>query len=102
MSEPSYLTPDNPDDLDGLDALLAALPPEIAARLRGLPPERDLIEVIMDLGRPPEARFLRDSRASSRRRRCSPSDQADRNCAYSLRTAADCSASCSLRSVHSS
>jgi stage III sporulation protein SpoIIIAA len=40
-----------------LDALLVALPPEIADRLRALPPERDLIEVIMDLGRPPEARF---------------------------------------------
>jgi len=40
-----------------LEALLIALPPEIADRLRALPPERDLIEVIMDLGRPPEARF---------------------------------------------
>ena len=40
-----------------LEALLVALPPEIAGRLRLLPPERDLIEVIMDLGRPPEARF---------------------------------------------
>jgi stage III sporulation protein SpoIIIAA len=40
-----------------LEALLVALPPEIANRLRALPPERDLIEVIMDLGRPPEARF---------------------------------------------
>jgi stage III sporulation protein SpoIIIAA len=42
---------------DDLQALLIALPPEIADRLRALPPERDLIEVIMDLGRPPEARF---------------------------------------------
>ena len=40
-----------------LEALLVALPPEIAERLRALPPERDLIEVVMDLGRPPEARF---------------------------------------------
>jgi stage III sporulation protein SpoIIIAA len=40
-----------------LEALFVALPPEIAARLRALPPERDLIEVVMDLGRPPEARF---------------------------------------------
>lgn len=42
---------------DDLHALLAALPPEIVAALEGLPPERDLIEVVMDLGRRPEARF---------------------------------------------
>ncbi|HET7676314.1 MAG TPA: AAA family ATPase, partial [Candidatus Limnocylindrales bacterium] len=42
---------------DDLEALLEALPPVIADRLRRLPPERDLIEVIIDLGRPPEARF---------------------------------------------
>jgi stage III sporulation protein SpoIIIAA len=40
-----------------LEALLIALPPEIADKLRALPSDRDLIEVIMDLGRPPEARF---------------------------------------------
>jgi stage III sporulation protein SpoIIIAA len=40
-----------------LEALLVALPPEIADKLRALPAERDLIEVVMDLGRPPEARF---------------------------------------------
>ncbi len=42
---------------DDIDALLAALPPEIADRLRKLPPERELIEVVLDLGRHPEARF---------------------------------------------
>ncbi len=42
---------------DDIDALLAALPPEIADRLRGLPEERELIEVVLDLGRRPEARF---------------------------------------------
>jgi stage III sporulation protein SpoIIIAA len=42
---------------DDLEALLAALPPEICEKLRALPPERDLIEVVMDLGRRPEARF---------------------------------------------
>ncbi|HEY8168796.1 MAG TPA: R3H domain-containing nucleic acid-binding protein [Candidatus Limnocylindrales bacterium] len=42
---------------DDLHALLAALPPEIIAALEALPPERDLIEVVMDLGRRPEARF---------------------------------------------
>ncbi|MEP7159208.1 MAG: hypothetical protein ABI797_07255, partial [Chloroflexota bacterium] len=40
-----------------LEALLVALPPEIVERLRLIPPERDLIEVVMDLGRRPEARF---------------------------------------------
>jgi stage III sporulation protein SpoIIIAA len=49
--------PMNSTSTPDLDALLVALPPEIADRLRALPPERDLIEVIMDLGRPPEARF---------------------------------------------
>jgi len=43
--------------LPDLEALLIALPPEIADKLRALPAERDLIEVVMDLGRPPEARF---------------------------------------------
>lgn len=42
---------------DDLDALLVALPLEIQARVRSLPAEEDLIEVIMDLGRQPEARF---------------------------------------------
>jgi stage III sporulation protein SpoIIIAA len=42
---------------DDLAALLEALPPEIVERLSSLPPDRDLIEVVLDLGRPPEARF---------------------------------------------
>ena len=42
---------------DDLRALLRALPPEIVAAIDALPPERDLIEVVMDLGRAPEARF---------------------------------------------
>ena len=45
---------DAPSDLE---ALLVALPPEIAAATRAIPAERDVIEVVMDLGRPPEARF---------------------------------------------
>jgi len=49
---PPYV--ESPDDLD---ALLVSLPPEIVERLRALPAERELIEVIMDLGRRPEARF---------------------------------------------
>ncbi len=42
---------------DDLDALLAAIPPEIAEQVRRMPPERELIEVVLDLGRRPEARF---------------------------------------------
>ncbi len=47
-------TEEQPRDLE---ALLIALPPEIAAAIRAIPAERDVIEVVMDLGRPPEARF---------------------------------------------
>jgi len=42
---------------DDLDALLAALPPEIVDAIHALPERTDLIEVVMDLGRQPEARF---------------------------------------------
>ena len=42
---------------DDLPALLAALPPAIRSELERLPADRDLIEVVLDLGRPPEARF---------------------------------------------
>ncbi len=41
---------------DDIDALLQALPQEIGVRLRGLT-DRELIEVVLDLGRRPEARF---------------------------------------------
>ncbi len=43
--------------IDDLDALLAALPAEIVAAIRELPEQSALIEVVMDLGRRPEARF---------------------------------------------
>ncbi|TMB57781.1 MAG: AAA family ATPase [Chloroflexi bacterium] len=42
---------------DDLDALLTALPPEIVARLRTFATRSDLLEVVLDLGRRPEARF---------------------------------------------
>ncbi len=42
---------------DDLDALMEALPPEICERLRALSDRQDLLEVVMDLGRRPEARF---------------------------------------------
>jgi len=43
--------------IDDLDVLLAALPPEIVAAIHALAERTDLIEVVMDLGRRPEARF---------------------------------------------
>ncbi len=49
--------PTQTEQADDLDALLIAFPPEIGDRLRAIPAERDLIEVVMDLGRRPEARF---------------------------------------------
>ncbi|HEV8403045.1 MAG TPA: R3H domain-containing nucleic acid-binding protein [Candidatus Limnocylindrales bacterium] len=45
------------ESIDDLDALLEALPPEIVAAVNGLPDRNALIEVVMDLGRSPEARF---------------------------------------------
>ena len=45
------------ESIDDLDALLAALPPEIVAAVHALPDRAALIEVVMDLGRRPEARF---------------------------------------------
>ena len=43
--------------IDDLDALLTALPPEIVAAVHALPDKQSLIEVVLDLGRRPEARF---------------------------------------------
>ncbi len=45
------------ESIDDLDALLGALPPEIVAAIHALPERAALIEVVMDLGRRPEARF---------------------------------------------
>jgi stage III sporulation protein SpoIIIAA len=42
---------------DDLDDLMAALPDEIVDRLRTVASRADLLEVVMDLGRHPEARF---------------------------------------------
>jgi stage III sporulation protein SpoIIIAA len=42
---------------DDLDALMEALPPEIVDRLGALANRTDLLEVVMDLGRRPQARF---------------------------------------------
>jgi stage III sporulation protein SpoIIIAA len=45
------------ESIDDLDALLSALPPEIVDAVHALPDRMSLIEVVMDLGRRPEARF---------------------------------------------
>jgi stage III sporulation protein SpoIIIAA len=45
------------ESIDDLDALLGSLPPEIVAAVHALPDRMSLIEVVMDLGRRPEARF---------------------------------------------
>ena len=42
---------------DDIDALLDALPPHISDPLEVAGNRKDLLEVVMDLGRPPEARF---------------------------------------------
>src|SRR5438309_2889685 len=42
---------------DELDAILHALPPELVQRVRGLDGLDSLLEIVMDLGRLPEARF---------------------------------------------
>jgi stage III sporulation protein SpoIIIAA len=43
---------------DDLDALIAVLPTELQQTLRSLNQEEELLEVVLDLGRLPEARFL--------------------------------------------
>ena len=43
--------------VDDLDALLNALPPRVQDPLRQRADLRELLEVVLDLGRPPEARF---------------------------------------------
>ncbi|HJW20981.1 MAG TPA: AAA family ATPase, partial [Candidatus Limnocylindrales bacterium] len=45
------------ETIDDLDVLLAALPPEIVGAIHALPDREGVIEVVMDLGRRPEARF---------------------------------------------
>jgi len=45
------------ESIDDLDALLSSLPPEIVTAVHALPERSALIEVVMDLGRRPEARF---------------------------------------------
>ena len=48
---------DRRESIDDIDVLLEALPPEIVAAVHALPDRESLIEVVLDLGRRPEARF---------------------------------------------
>ena len=45
------------ETIDDIDALLSSLPPEIVAAIHALPDQSSIIEVVLDLGRRPEARF---------------------------------------------
>lgn len=53
--------------IDDLDQLLSILPPSIRARLNQHPQRQSLIEVILDLGRLPEARFYNSAEYLSER-----------------------------------
>jgi stage III sporulation protein SpoIIIAA len=49
--------PDRRETIDDLGVLLSSLPPEIVAAVNLLPNREEVIEVVLDLGRRPEARF---------------------------------------------
>jgi stage III sporulation protein SpoIIIAA len=49
--------PDRRETIDDLGVLLSSLPPEIVAAVDALANREDVIEVVLDLGRRPEARF---------------------------------------------
>jgi len=49
--------PTRRETIDDLGALLGALPDEIVAAIHALPDQESVIEVVLDLGRRPEARF---------------------------------------------
>ena len=44
--------------VDDLEALIGVLPPRIQTPLREREDLQELLEVVLDMGRPPEARFL--------------------------------------------
>ena len=54
---PGWPAPEPLAATDDLDVLLAALPPEIVSAIHELADRLSLIEVVMDLGRRPEARY---------------------------------------------
>ena len=71
------MAPERSDDprglADDLEVLFAALPPEIVDAIHALPDRESLIEVVMDLGRRPEARYP-DSEQSLLEREIVPAD----------------------------
>ncbi|MEA2025707.1 MAG: R3H domain-containing nucleic acid-binding protein [Chloroflexota bacterium] len=63
-----------PEGTDDLEALLDALPPEIGERMRALEQLSSVIEIVMDLGRQPEARFGGGGEEILARREVGPED----------------------------
>src|SRR5512133_3343277 len=57
QTEQGRRVPEEQTITDDIDALLDALPPHISDPIRKMENRSDLIEVVMDLGRRPEARF---------------------------------------------
>ena len=57
MEDPLGPNESRRESIDDLEVLLEALPPEIVEAVHRLPDKQSLIEVVLDLGRRPEARF---------------------------------------------
>jgi stage III sporulation protein SpoIIIAA len=57
QTEQARGAPDQQTVTDDIDALLDALPPRISDPIKRMDNRKDLLEVVMDLGRLPEARF---------------------------------------------
>jgi stage III sporulation protein SpoIIIAA len=53
----SETTPKQQQITDNLEQLLQALPPDVLQAIGTQPDQEDLLEIVLDLGRPPEARF---------------------------------------------
>ena len=53
----SETTPKQQQITDNLEQLLQALPPDVLQAIETQPDQEDLLEIVLDLGRPPEARF---------------------------------------------
>ncbi len=53
----SETTPKQQQITDNLEQLLQALPPDVLEAIEAQPDQEDLLEIVLDLGRPPEARF---------------------------------------------